>query len=99
MTRTASPVRRAVDWALRSREDGRITLVQRPNAPLLVWGALALIRLVLRPEGGVRTVIEVAAALALAVWALLEVSSGVNPFRRALGAIVLVGLAGSALLG
>ena len=87
---TRTSPQRFVDWAFRSREDGRIVLVQWPNAPLIAWGLLTLLRVVLRPDGGLRTALELAATAALLLWSVLEVSSGVYPFRRALGGVVLL---------
>jgi hypothetical protein len=82
---TAALRSRPVDWFLRSRESGRITLVQLPNRWLVAWGVLRLAQLLLPSHDSVRW----AATVALAVWAVLEVRGGVNPFRRLLGLVVL----------
>jgi hypothetical protein len=50
------------------------------------------LRWLLDPSGGLRTGLDVIAAVALAVWAVDEILRGVNPFRRILGAVVLGGL-------
>jgi hypothetical protein len=79
----------SASWWFRS-SDGRLTLWQAPNPALLVWlAAVALGLLDLSPArdaqvGGVRHG-------ALLVWALDEVVRGASPFRRVLGAVVLVG--------
>jgi hypothetical protein len=63
-----------------SRETGRITIWQWPNTPLWVYIAATVLR------------VAILATIALAVWAGLEVLRGVNPFRRSLGAVVLIGV-------
>lgn len=90
--------RSAVDWFLRSRRTGRRTVVQAPNVPLGVWLAATVVRLALHPGGAAGTAVDVVATVSLVVWAADEVLRGVNPFRRLLGATVLVGLAASRLL-
>lgn len=79
-----------IDWFLRSRETGRITVAQPPNPPILVATAAILVRWLVSPEGTAGTVVDVTATGALVVWSVDEVARGVNPFRRLLGATVLV---------
>jgi hypothetical protein len=86
---------RVVDWLFRDRTTGRLVVAQWPNAALTAWLAVTAIGVVASPEGTWRTVLRVAAAAALAWWAVDEVVRGVNPFRRALGGVVLAGLAAS----
>ena len=63
-------------------------IVQFPNAPLLVafagWGLAAL------TDGAAHDVGRSVFVVGLAVWALLELVSGVNWFRRLVGAGALV---------
>lgn len=66
--------------------DGHIVVGQRPNAPLLA--ALALSALAAFVPGR----LGLAAALAWAYWCILEIGWGVNPFRRILGALVLLAI-------
>lgn len=87
-----SIVRRSVDWWFRDRSTGELVIGQRPNAPILVFVAAWAARRLLDPEGTVDTVLDVTATVALVVWALDEVVRGVNPWRRLLGLVVLVGL-------
>jgi len=87
--RSPSPLSRALDWLLRSRTTGRITLAQPPNRPILVWFAASLPRWLLHPTGATGTFLAAVAAIALVVWAADELLRGVNPFRRLLGAAVL----------
>lgn len=81
---------RAVDWLFRNRATGEITIGQWPNAPLLVFAACASITWGFDPPGTVGTVIRLVGALALAYWAADEILRGVNPWRRFLGAAVLL---------
>lgn len=79
-----------IDWLLRDRRTGGWTLVQAPNAPLLVWLATVAARWLFHPHGAPRTALDLVGTVALAVWALDELARGVNPARRLLGAGVLV---------
>lgn len=75
-------------WWFRS-SDGRLTLWQPPNPALWVWFvALALGLLDLSPAH--TTAVDGVRQGALLVWALDEVVRGASPFRRVLGAVVLV---------
>lgn len=82
-------MRRAVDWALRDRATGAITIAQRPNAPLLVFGLCAAVDWAFAPAGSPGTALRLIGAAALIVWAVDEVARGVNPWRRCLGGAVL----------
>lgn len=83
------PLRRALDWAFRSRVDGRITVAQWPNLPLWLFLGLAAAGRILALPGSAGAALQVAADLAFAWWALDEVLRGVNPWRRFLGAAAL----------
>jgi hypothetical protein len=64
--------------------------VQAPNPPLaLALGAFVVAALT---HGSVHAYARAALYLALAAWAWEELADGVNWFRRALGAVVLVSL-------
>ena len=84
--------RSALGWIFRDRKTGRIVIVQFPNLPLGVWIGASLLRRVLSPSGHLATFLFVVAAAALLVWAVDEVVRGVNPWRRFLGAAVVVGM-------
>jgi hypothetical protein len=86
-----------VDWLFRSRVTGRITVAQLPNAALLVWLAASLLQRLWDPRVGGLDVLRWVSTCALAVWAGDEVLRGVNPFRRLLGAGVLIWTAVSIL--
>ena len=80
---------RVVDWWFRNRRTGAITIAQLPNPPLWMFIGATALRVALSPTGGTATALHVVSTVALAVWAVLEVVRGVNPFRRLLGGVVL----------
>ncbi|MEO8898910.1 MAG: hypothetical protein ABI352_09040 [Candidatus Dormibacter sp.] len=80
-------------WLFRSRRTGKITIVQLPNVPLAVFLVVWVLRRIAHPSGALDTALAVVGTLGLVVWAGDEVLRGVNPFRRLLGAAVLVALA------
>ncbi|MCU1353921.1 MAG: conserved rane protein of unknown function [Acidimicrobiales bacterium] len=83
----------ALDWVFRNRETGRVTIVQPPNLSLGAFLVASVARRVLDPHGWPRTLLVVVAASALVWWAVDEISRGVNPWRRFLGATVLLAAA------
>ena len=87
---TAGPVRAVLDWLFRNRRTGDITIVQAPN--LLLWIVIASGAFgVVWPEGaGGRAILAIVFRGALLAWAADEVARGVNPWRRSLGAVVIV---------
>ncbi len=85
------PSKPAVDWLLRSRETGRITLVQLPNLALALFLLLRIVELVVR-HGTVHDLLHWLGTGALVWWAIDELLHGVNPLRRVVGAAVLVAL-------
>ena len=82
--------RSAVSRFFRNPRTGELVIAQMPNAPLWIFIVAAGIRAVAHPHGAVGTVVSVAAGVSLAVWAVLEILRGESPFRRVLGAGVLV---------
>jgi hypothetical protein len=82
-------LRRLADWLFRNRQTGEITIVQVPNIPLGVF-LVAAVASRLLADSSAATVLAVVSAIALVVWALDELIRGVNPWRRILGATVLV---------
>ncbi len=78
-----------ISWLFRSRETGKLTVAQRPNAPLIVFMAAVVLRWIFHPTGTVGTIVAAVAAVALIIWAGDEVIRGVNPWRRILGGVVL----------
>ena len=78
----------SASWWLRD-SDGRLTLWQLPNPALCVWlVAVVLGRFDLSATHA--TAVDGVRHGALLVWALDEVVRGASPFRRLLGAVVLV---------
>jgi hypothetical protein len=78
----------SASWWFRD-SDGRLTLWQFPNPALSVW----LVALVLGKfdlSAAHTTAVDGVRHGALLVWALDEVVRGASPFRRLLGAVVLV---------
>lgn len=67
---------------------GKIVLFQRPNLPIIGWLVFLAVSKV--TTGTVQDVAARAAFGLLTIWALLEIFWGASPFRRLLGAIVLV---------
>lgn len=83
-------MRRAFDWMFRSRETGKVVVVQAPNIPLAIFFVAAAVRRFADLEGTARTAVAVLAFASLMWWAGDEILRGVNPFRRLLGAAVAV---------
>lgn len=88
-----------IDWLFRDRRTGAIVLAQWPNPPLLVFLVATAVRLVFSPSGAVGTAVSVVGTIALVWWAGDEILRGVNPFRRLLGAVVLVAIVVGLLIG
>lgn len=82
--------RQAFDWLFRSRETGRITIAQFPNVAMGVFLVAVFLLRVWDPSGTAHTVLVVVRTAAVLIWAVDEIGRGVNPWRRGLGAIVLV---------
>lgn len=83
------PVHRRSLWDRTWKDkNGVVTLWQRPNAWLIGWAAITTISLFFtrRPAD----ILSSVASLSLVIWALLEMSRGINYYRRFLGVIVLL---------
>jgi hypothetical protein len=80
------------NWLFRNRRTGEITIAQAPNPPLIIWLVVTLINVIFRPAGALGTALTVVGTGALIIWAGDELIRGVNPFRRALGVVVLVAI-------
>jgi hypothetical protein len=81
-----------LEWFFRDRRTGEITIAQAPNLAIGVFLVAWVLRWLLSPSGTVLRILDLIAFGSLTWWALDEVVRGVNPWRRTLGAIVLVGL-------
>lgn len=91
-------MRRLFDWFFRDRRTGAVVIGQWPNAPLWLFGIAAGLEWVLGLAApglppALFAALRLVALLSLAAWALDEILRGVNPWRRCLGAAVLLGLA------
>jgi hypothetical protein len=77
---------------------GRVVIAQSPNIPLLGWFVLELVSLLLH-KGHAKSGLQDIATASLFTWAYLEISKGVNYFRRLLGFVVIVLIVGSYFVG
>ncbi|MEY9855890.1 hypothetical protein ABH935_001494 [Catenulispora sp. GAS73] len=69
--------------------DGRVVLAQWPNLPLIGWLVFAALAGI-SGGGHWRSAAEFVSSAFLFTWAYLELTQGVNYFRRLLGLAVLV---------
>lgn len=72
-------------------KNGKIVLAQKPNLPLYGW----LVFFVLSKLTDVQpyqNYFSWLSATLLMIWAILELVSGVNYFRRLIGVLVIIGL-------
>lgn len=88
-----------IDWLFRNRRTGRLTIAQAPNLSIGIFLACTVARWLVDPAGDVRAVLVWGGRLALVWWSVDEILRGVNPWRRILGGVVLVGTVGGAVLG
>lgn len=84
-----SPRRRGGWWWLHS-SDGQLAVWQTPNPALWVWLGTLAVGLAPLSTDDQRRVRDIGHG-ALIVWAIDEIVRGASPFRRALGAVVLIG--------
>ena len=82
---------RFVDWFFRDQRSGRIVIGQWPNLPLWLFGITAILAAL--TTGSVGLWSDIASRIFLGWWAADELLRGVNPWRRCLGAGVLILLA------
>lgn len=77
-------------WFFRSRETGRITIAQWPN--LILWVVIvAAILLWLWPAAdNIHVALKLIVRIGLVIWGADEIFRGVNPWRRCLGAAVVI---------
>ncbi len=79
---------RGLEWFFRDRVTGRIVVGQWPNLALWLFGATRLVAIV--SDGSLWYWAWITSELCLLVWAADELVRGVNPWRRCLGAGVLI---------
>jgi hypothetical protein len=75
----------------RNSDTGEWAIVQFPNVPLAIFLVATLVRDVFHPQGAAGTALSVVGAISLIWWSVDEIARGDSPFRRVLGAVVLVG--------
>lgn len=68
-------------------KNGHVVIFEWPNAWLIAWAAVTMVSLF--SKGKLFTICYWLAIVLLAIWSVLEISRGVNYFRRALGLVVL----------
>lgn len=66
---------------------GNVVIGQAPNVPIIAWAVLMVENLFMHNPH-----ISMLASTVLFAWAYLEITEGVNNFRKTLGAVVLVGV-------
>ena len=81
-------LQRIIDKIFRDKH-GKVILWQNLNLPIITW-AVARVLATVFGTGMAHSLFEVIAFGALFTWAWLELFSGVNYFRRALGLVILV---------
>ena len=85
-----STPRGPVRWCFEDRGTGKLVFAQWPNLPLWIFVVAFAVQEILKPTGTLGLAVLIVGALALTWWALDELIRGCNPWRRALGAAVLV---------
>jgi hypothetical protein len=77
----------------RNPDTNEVVVAQRPNLPLAIFLVATVARWITHWSW-----LGIVAGIALAIWAILEIVRGDSPFRRVLGAVVLVAMVASRLL-
>lgn len=77
----------AFDWTFRDRGTGRVTIGQFPNPALAIFLATVALGQVTDDDTVVGMAVAWTGTVALGWWAVAEVRSGVNPWRRLLGLV------------
>lgn len=83
-------VRRFLDWFFRSRETGAITIAQWPNLILWIVIVAGLLLWIWPSAGRASVALTIVLKGGLMIWGADEIIRGVNPWRRCLGAAVVV---------
>jgi hypothetical protein len=66
---------------------GKIVVIQKPNLAIYLWIIFKLGSLI--TETNLSSLLQSLSLVALLVWAVMELISGVNYFRKILGLVVL----------
>nr|WP_094892404.1 hypothetical protein [Bradyrhizobium amphicarpaeae]AWM04562.1 hypothetical protein CIT40_08205 [Bradyrhizobium amphicarpaeae] len=83
-------MRRLLDWFFRSRDTGAITIAQWPNLVLWIVIVAGLLLWIWPSQGSASFVLTMVVKGGLVIWGADEIIRGVNPWRRCLGAAVVV---------
>ncbi|WP_036004357.1 hypothetical protein [Bradyrhizobium yuanmingense] len=83
-------MRRFLDWFFRSRETGAITIAQWPNLVLWIVIVAGLLLWIWPSAGRASVALTIVVKGGLMIWGADEIVRGVNPWRRCLGAAVVV---------
>ena len=70
-------------------KNGHFVVAQFPNVPITIWLATVILNRFVQAQPA-NTVLSIVGTASLTVWALLEIYSGVNLFRKLLGSAVLL---------
>ncbi|MGJ5177188.1 hypothetical protein ACQR16_00860 [Bradyrhizobium oligotrophicum] len=81
---------RVLNWFFRNRQTGEITIAQMPNPALWIVLVGCLVGWVWHPQGQDGVQLDCLVKASLFVFAVDEILRGVNPWRRCLGAAVLI---------
>lgn len=72
-------------------KQGRIVIVQAPNSPLIGWFIFTILNLIWNShQPQIHYFFHLVSFGFIFTWAWLEITNGVNYFRRALGLIILI---------
>jgi hypothetical protein len=82
-------VKRSFEQKFWEDKKGRIVIWQKPNIWLIIWFA-ALVLNWFAPYGIIYKTLGTISLIALVIWSVLEVLSGVNYFRRIIGLLILL---------
>ena len=69
-------------------KDGKFVVGQSPNISIIAFAVLKISALA--SHGSVSHGLNIAAGIALIIWSGLEITSGVNLFRRLLGGVCFI---------
>lgn len=70
-------------------KNGRFVVAQFPNIPIIIWLATVILNRFVQVQT-TNTILSIIGTFSLTTWALLEIYSGVNLFRKILGSAVLL---------
>lgn len=76
---------------------GKIVIGQKPNTPMVVYSTAKTVASI-APKGRLRDGARLVADASLTYWAVLELTDGVNRFRKLMGFATLFGMLSSKLV-